>query len=322
MNSVTQTQAELIISILSGPDKGATYKLVSTKITLGRASDNSIIIKDPRCSRHQAVIELTPEGVFVSDISSQNGIDVDGNVTKKAQLKSGTHITIGTTVLRFDVKSQNTRMPESLPEKRQHSPVNQQMSSPLPTMGNFGSIGGSANGKRNFYIIVGVVALGLILLLASPAIRKKDEVPIRNDEIIDEEIKASQERKEALTKQQIEKGVGTQEYNEIQATYLQGFRDYREGNYARALSSFDAVLALNPKHELAFKYRELSKRRHDELIEMTMLQGKRYMEQNKYANAKNAYQQVMILINDPKNKRYLEAREYFNECVLLMKGAY
>ncbi len=323
MNAIAQAQAELMITVLSGPDKGATYKLVSAKITLGRATDNSIIIKDARASRHHAFIELTPNGIFVTDISSQNSLSVDGTLTKHAILKSGSQITIGSTLLRFEVKSQLPQVPTVRSQAldtygKQTSPM------PLspPTFSKESRNSNDQNKKRNFYIVVGLVVLGFILLLAGPKIKKSEEIPIRNEEMIEEEIKASQERKTAIEKQQSEKGIGTVEYNETQSAYLQGFRDYREGNYARALSSFSAVLALNPKHELAYKYRELAKRRNDELIELTMLQGKRYMEQNKYALAKNSYQQVMILIGDPKNKLYLEAREYWNECALLMKGAY
>lgn len=312
--ALAQVQAELILTVMSGPDKGANYKIVSTKITLGRATNNSIVVKDPRCSRHHATIELTSGGIFITDTSSQNSIEVDGVVTKKAQLKSGSYIKLGATTLKLEARSQIPQLIPNAPSgtttfrPRAVAPSNPRQQ--------------AAAGKRNFYVIVGIAAIGLILLLKSTSSKNKKEVPIRNDAQIQEEIKASQERRDAIAKQQEQKGVGTPEYAEMQATYLQGFRDYREGNYGRALLSFDAVLALNPKHELAFKYRELSKRKQDELIELTMLEGKRYMEQNKYALARNAYQQVMILIGDPKNKLYLEAREYFTECLLLMKGAY
>jgi hypothetical protein len=53
-----------------------------------------------------------------------------------------------------------------------------------------------------------------------------------------------------------------------------------------------------------------------------MVEGRRYREQGKYALAANAYRQVMIFINDPKNKQYQEAQELSKEAELLLKGAY
>lgn len=307
MSNLSQVQqAELTLSVLSGPDKGAVYKLTASRITLGRATENDIVIQDPRCSRHQAVIELAPSGMYISDTSDHKGITVDGTVTKKTLLKNGSNIILGTTILRFDVRSATT-------------PIVSEPKVPGVTLTPMAPKGAR---KQNFYIMVGAIALIFIWLLTSQTVLKKKSVDIRTETQIDEDIKNTAERTKAIEKALENRGVETPEYKQMQGLFQQGFRDYREGNYGRALSAFDSVLALKPDHELARRYRDLARRRLDELVQLTMLEAKRYMEQSKYQLARSAYQQVMILINDPRNKLYQEAQGNFKECELLLKGAF
>src|SRR5690606_5474641 len=84
-----------------------------------------------------ANIELTNEGIIITDVSSaQKGIEVDGVLAKKAALKPGSKIVIGSTLIRFDIKPQNAQPPVSLPPlpSLQDSPAHiRQVVNPLPS---------------------------------------------------------------------------------------------------------------------------------------------------------------------------------------------
>ena len=57
---------------------GSTYELVGDLITIGRASDNMIVIHDPSVSSHHAQLQLVGETYRLKDLDSTNGMRVNG----------------------------------------------------------------------------------------------------------------------------------------------------------------------------------------------------------------------------------------------------
>lgn len=325
-NSAGVQQAELTLTVLSGTDKGATYKLVSQTVRIGRAADNDVVLQDPRCSRNHAVIEFKQDGIYITNSSPSNPIDVDGIKTEKALLKTGSHIHMGSTVLKFEIRvaSMMPTVPSAIPQGLV-TPQNNGVTQTVAQADYIGPVQRSvprANNRTPLYVGITVIGLLLMFVMSEPSVQSESEDEVRTETALEEELKATQERLSVIEKDQVKRGVGTPEYKEVQALITQGMRDYREGQYGRALLALDSALALRPDSETARKYRDLSKRRFDELIQTTMLEGRRYREQGKYALAAYAYKQVMIFINDTKNKQYQEAQELSKEAELLMKGAY
>lgn len=330
MNQIANVQqAELTLTIVSGPDKGAVYKLVSQAVKIGRAVDNDILLKDPRSSRHHAVIDFTAEGIFISNRSASSPIEVDGVKAERTKLRAGANILIGSTLLRFDIKTMSTQLPElgplpaaglSIPQSV-HS-VPSQVHRPQDYVQNVDRSFKMQKSKLPLFAGIGLILTLLMFGLGGSQTASEPEAELRTNSIIDEDIKSTQDRLMTLEKEQLKRGIGTQEYKDIQALLTQGLRDYREGQYSRALLALDSALALRPDSEVARKYRDLSKRRFDELIQTTMLEAKRYREQGKHQLAANAYRQVTIFISDPKNKQYQEAEQLAKESELLIRGAY
>lgn len=64
---------EHMLVVVEGPDQGHTYPLQGMICTLGRASDNTLVIDSPRVSRHHAQIRLLPSGAVIEDMGSTNG---------------------------------------------------------------------------------------------------------------------------------------------------------------------------------------------------------------------------------------------------------
>ncbi|MBT5657235.1 MAG: FHA domain-containing protein, partial [Phycisphaerae bacterium] len=49
------------------------FELTDKPISVGRADDNTLVIKDTQASRHHCVIEPTSDGFRIRDLDSRNG---------------------------------------------------------------------------------------------------------------------------------------------------------------------------------------------------------------------------------------------------------
>lgn len=293
-----------LLEILEGPDKGAQYQLVAGDIKIGRGEHNDVILHDPRCSREHAVIKISSQAIFIEDRGSSTGISVDGQRGSRAFLSNGSKIQIGSTVFVFK------RMANQTPAVTHPAQEVQNYKAPQKPKAD--------NGKLKFYAILGSVVLVLAVLLSS-----NDPKPVVVDTpTIDQEIELSKQRQDALIKDQIKSGKASRQYLDAQASYTKGLRDYREGLYKSAVSSFSAAIAIYPEHPTARRYLRLAQLKLDEQIQFLMQEGTRSMEKNRYQQAKSSFKNAMLLINDPENKVYIEARGRYNECVLLLRESF
>lgn len=97
--------AQPVISIVKGPQSGATFELASTETTLGRDPSNSIFLNDMTVSRAHAKILRSPFGTTIEDLGSLNGTWVDGAIVNAAPLHDGSSIQIGTFTLVYHESS-------------------------------------------------------------------------------------------------------------------------------------------------------------------------------------------------------------------------
>ena len=91
--------ARLVIS--AGPKAGQAIDLAQAEITIGRGSDNALVIPDISVSRHHAVIKKEARGYVLLDKGSGNGTRVNGNPIKRHELSSGDEIDLGDTSMQF-----------------------------------------------------------------------------------------------------------------------------------------------------------------------------------------------------------------------------
>ena len=78
------------------------YDLAGTRVTIGRANTNDIVVQDINCSRQHAELKLTPQGVWViTDLHSVNGTQVNGGPIASKALYNGDHVTVGKTDFEF-----------------------------------------------------------------------------------------------------------------------------------------------------------------------------------------------------------------------------
>ena len=177
-------------------------------------------------------------------------------------------------------------------------------------------------------IIAVVILIGAAFFMSQNEPTSDNPAPPKVlDEIRSEEdVRIDVEKAEAAIKnlnQSIEKkGQNTVQYQTAQSLYVKGFRDYRLGQYERAIYSLQAALDVYPNHELARQYLILSRRKLEEHANYFVETGKKYRAIGNWRMCESNFRSAMILWKDPSSLNYIEAKKYLEECVLKGKGKY
>ena len=97
----TAARAPLAVAITHGPDAGRTLHLGPGVHSVGRGSEASIVIDDPRISRVHAVITVAADSITVADRGSTNGTELDGAPVDALPrpVRIGATIQVGDTLL-------------------------------------------------------------------------------------------------------------------------------------------------------------------------------------------------------------------------------
>src|SRR5262245_33198878 len=97
--------------LVRGPNGTDELNISNPRVTIGRSDDNDLPLRDPKVSRHHAVLEVTAAGWKVNDCGSGNGIFVNGREVLDQILKDGDEIRIGSTVITLRVISDTASAP-------------------------------------------------------------------------------------------------------------------------------------------------------------------------------------------------------------------
>ncbi len=296
---------DIVLKVTKGVDRGAKYQMLSSRVFIGRSEDCDIVLTDPKVSRNHALLEYNNNGLIVQNLSTSNKLLLNGQEVNQAFVSFGSVIQIGLTQIEVQEARQEFQAPSD------------------DVYGAFPDTPKAKKNKTFFYLVLGILLLfGFLLSNESNVLEEEEEEVFRDEEVISQEIIDSEKRIQDLIQEQQVAGKNTKQYQDAQSAYLKGFRDYREGNYPRAISSFQAALALYPKHVLAAKYLTVSLRKLGEAVQFSMYEGKQSMEKGQYRQARAAFQNVMVLLKDPTNPTFREAKARANECDILLEGAY
>jgi transcriptional regulator with GAF, ATPase, and Fis domain len=69
------------------------------RLTVGKASDNDLVLPDDTVSRHHCELERTPNGIVVRDLGSTNHTRVGRTAVREAVIESGSTIVVGSVEL-------------------------------------------------------------------------------------------------------------------------------------------------------------------------------------------------------------------------------
>jgi tetratricopeptide (TPR) repeat protein len=99
-----------------------------------------------------------------------------------------------------------------------------------------------------------------------------------------------------------------EQMKKLEAILKRGLREYREGNYFRAIHEFNLALILSPENSRAQFYLSKSQQRLHETIDSLSEKGQREIEANKYLEAKVTFCAILRLLKDsPDDESYKSA---------------
>lgn len=86
---------------ISGKYQGGEFPIVNDKpIIVGRSSDLDMVLVEDMVSRKHARITMQQDQIWIEDLGSTNGTFVNGEKIKRARLKEGDRVLIGTSILK------------------------------------------------------------------------------------------------------------------------------------------------------------------------------------------------------------------------------
>ena len=95
-NLISQLNPESAMLIIHrGPNRGERFLINSPETTIGRSSDNDVVLDDVTVSRKHANIRRAGERFELIDLGSLNGTYVKNNSIARATLSSGDEIQFG-----------------------------------------------------------------------------------------------------------------------------------------------------------------------------------------------------------------------------------
>ena len=95
--------ANVILSIVSGPSRGASYTLTKPRVILGREGAD-IAVEDGEISRHHCLLEVRDTYINLKDMDSTNGTFFDEERARAAVLRDGAEFRIGGSVIRVNFR--------------------------------------------------------------------------------------------------------------------------------------------------------------------------------------------------------------------------
>jgi PAS domain-containing protein len=85
----------LKLTVVSGPNRGASFPLTAGETSIGRQMGNVIVLPSNRVSKKHCALEVEGDRISVKDLGSSNGTFVNGVLTKGRELRAGDRISIG-----------------------------------------------------------------------------------------------------------------------------------------------------------------------------------------------------------------------------------
>jgi pSer/pThr/pTyr-binding forkhead associated (FHA) protein len=267
---------------LTGANKGESYVILGNRIVIGRSDKADIKLNDTKASREHAEITKVGANYVITDLGSQNGIIVNEKKLTQSQLSESDKVIIGQTVFKFakvEVSKKNSVIAEK-PE--------------------------DGNGLKKSLVPVILLAGVFIYFILD------EEKPVSEDEPKKTKVNAasfqdvSAEYISALKKRQASEDKAVKE--KLNIIYQKGIREFREGNYFRAIEEFQLALIVAPGDSYAEYLLRKTKEKLDKTIEEYTVMAERDSGALKYQSAIVAYCSILrLLATVPSDDRYKNA---------------
>jgi hypothetical protein len=91
-----------VLRFISGKYQGGEFPVTPDRaIVVGRSSDLDMVLVEDMVSRKHARITMQADQIWIEDLGSTNGTFVNGEKIKRARLKEGDRVLIGTSILKL-----------------------------------------------------------------------------------------------------------------------------------------------------------------------------------------------------------------------------
>lgn len=269
---------------LTGANKGEAYVLLGNRIILGRSEKADIKLGDTKASREHAEITKVGEHWVATDLGSQNGIMVNENKVTQIQLNEGDKLIIGQTVFKFakvEVATKNKVIKEEADSK--------------------------AVSKKSLVPVLLAAIVVFALILDDDEVEKgpaKKNAPAVVD--VTTEYDTQLKKRQANESKQVKEKLNT--------IFHKGLREYREGNYLRAIEQFQYALSVDPNNAQAEYYLRKSKEELDSAIEGFTEKGQRDDGALKYKSAIVSFCSILrLLYYAPEDPRFKNAEKQIKD---------
>lgn len=273
---------------LTGSTKGEAYVLMGNRIVIGRGEKVDVKMTDLKASREHAEITKVGDSWVVTNLS-QNGIVVNDQKVTQKTLAEGDKLIIGQTVFKF-VKVEVNTSPKKSQKNDEDSEASVAKKSTMPLL------------------ILVAVAAGMFLIDDNNEeikTRKKPVAASNYQDVSNDYVTALQKRQANEDKQAKEK---------LNMIYQRGLREFREGNYYRAIHEFNLALIIAPSDAQAEYYLRKTKEELDRSIESFTAKAQRDEESLKFQSAIVSYCSIIRLLNTvPDDPRYKNAEKQITE---------
>ncbi len=305
------SQVAHTLTVLSGNDRGTVYELVSGRITIGRGSENTIVIRDdPKVSRQHAQITVGANGAQIANKSDHNKLFVNNQPVESCRLAPGMIVQVGDTKFMFQSAGASSLVQPVDMTAAKHAAAKRGPFVSRPQKGN----------RLIFYTVVGAVILLVAWMMNQSSKGAKSGTPGTMGSF-QSTIKTDQQIVNSIEAHKARAGMNTPQYQEAQRQFLEGFREYEKGQYSRAIESFQACVTLFPRHPECGFYLSLAQNRFQELIQYELNLGSQYKRQQQYSACAAAYRNVMFMVQDQlvtsEQKIYNLARAGHDACIAL-----
>ncbi len=98
--------AQVHLRIIDGSQRGRVFSSLPTPVTIGREEGNTIQLNDDRVSRYHVKIQEDNDRILLTDLTSTNGTQINGEEVQLRILKHGDLITIGRSMLLYGSREQ------------------------------------------------------------------------------------------------------------------------------------------------------------------------------------------------------------------------
>ena len=327
--------AEFILSVVSGPDKGAAYQLLPPMTTIGRGPTNDVELTDPKCSRSHATVEFSGSDAIMRAAHDRAVIVVNGVQMREAPLRDGDSIRLGDTDFKFSERSPKPRpslsiaapntAPSATPPTPRPGPALSPThwgapasapyrAGPAPELRQRVDETKRGGGRLLFYGAIVAIALLMGWVLTSSPKQKATQTTVRSSADADAEIAALGERASNARKKKNMSPDERSRFLEADGHFRTGFRDFQKTQYDRALKSFETALAIDPKHEMATHYQKRASRMREQTLTDWMKEGRAYREKSMYSRCAAALDKVIKAIPNAQDVRRRESEALRDEC--------